>query len=141
MGIVSPSWGGAALFPHRVEQGVRQIERLGFRVKLGRHALQSSSFVSDSPEHRISDLHEMFCDPQVRLIVAATGGDHSCHLLPLLDFALIREHPTLFMGFSDITVLNVAIWKEPGWSRSTAHRSCPTSPSIPRCSTTLGRCF
>jgi muramoyltetrapeptide carboxypeptidase len=97
-----------------VEQGVRQLERLGFRVKLGRHALHSTSFVSDSSENRVADLHEMFRDPDVRLILAAVGGDHSCHLLPLLDFALIREHPTLLMGFSDITVLNVAIWKETG---------------------------
>lgn len=70
--------------------------------------------MSDSPEKRVSDLHEMFCDPEVRLIVAATGGDHSCHLLPLLDFDLIRAHPTSFMGFSDITVLNVAIWQQTG---------------------------
>jgi muramoyltetrapeptide carboxypeptidase len=114
VGIVSPSWGGAGLFPHRVEQGIRQLERLGFRIKRGRHALHATSFVSDSPENRVADLHEMFRDPEVRLILAAIGGDHSCHLLPLLDFALIREHPTLFMGFSDITVLNVAIWKETG---------------------------
>jgi len=114
VGIISPSWGGASLFPHRVEQGIGQIERLGFRVKLGRHALHSRGFVSDSPENRASDLHDMFRDPDVRLILAAIGGDHSCHLLPLLDFELIRNHPKLFMGFSDVTVLNVAIWKETG---------------------------
>jgi muramoyltetrapeptide carboxypeptidase LdcA involved in peptidoglycan recycling len=56
----------------------------------------------------------MFRDPDVRLILAAIGGDHCCHLLPLLDFDLIRENPTLFMGFSDITVLNVAIWQQTG---------------------------
>jgi muramoyltetrapeptide carboxypeptidase len=114
VGIVSPSWGGAAEFPHRAERGVRELERLGFRVKLAPHALHSNGFVSDTAENRVSDLHRMFVDPDVRLIVAAIGGDHSCHLLPLLDFELIRTHPTLFMGFSDITVLNVAIWKETG---------------------------
>ncbi len=56
----------------------------------------------------------MFRDPDVRLIVAAIGGDHSCHLLPLLDFDLIAAHPKLFMGYSDITVLNVAIWQRTG---------------------------
>ncbi len=114
VGIVSPSWGGAAAFPHRVELGIRGLERFGLRVKLGRHALNSRGFVSDSPENRAADLHDMFRDPDVRLILAATGGDHSCHLLPHLDFDLIREHPTLFMGYSDITVLNVAIWAATG---------------------------
>jgi muramoyltetrapeptide carboxypeptidase len=42
------------------------------------------------------------------------GGDHSCHLLPLLDFDLIRENPKILMGYWDVTVLNVAIWEKIG---------------------------
>jgi muramoyltetrapeptide carboxypeptidase len=114
VGVVSPAWGGAGAFPHRVEKGVAYIESLGFKVKLARHALHRHGFVSDTAENRVSDIHDMFRDPAVRLIVAAIGGDHCCHLLPLLDFDLIRRHPKLFMGYSDITVLNVAIWKATG---------------------------
>jgi len=114
VGIVSPSWGGAGKYPHRVERGIRQLEAMGFNVKVGRHALNQDGFVSDTAANRVQDLHEMFLDPDVRLIIAAVGGDHSCHLLPELDFELIRNHPTLLMGYSDITVLNVAIWKETG---------------------------
>jgi muramoyltetrapeptide carboxypeptidase len=114
VGIVSPSWGGAGIFPHRVARGVAQLEALSYGVKLGRHALNSNGFVSDSAENRVSDLHDMFRDPSVRLILAAIGGDHSCHLLPLLDFELIRRNPKALVGFSDITVLNVAIWQATG---------------------------
>ena len=56
----------------------------------------------------------MFLDPEVRLILATIGGDHYCQLLPLLDFDLIAAHPTLLMGYSDITVLSVAIWQQTG---------------------------
>jgi muramoyltetrapeptide carboxypeptidase LdcA involved in peptidoglycan recycling len=112
--VVSPSWGGAGAFPHRVERGAQQLAVLGFRVKLGRHALNTRGFVSDRPENRVQDLHDMFLDPDVRLVLAAIGGDHACHLLPLLDFSIVRQHPKLFMGYSDITVLNVALWKETG---------------------------
>lgn len=114
IGVVSPSWGGAGAFPHRLERGVAQLTALGVRVKFGQHALNERGFVSDTPQKRVSDLHEMFLDPDVRLVLAAIGGDHSCHLLPLLDFDLIAEHPTLFMGYSDIAVLNVAIWQRTG---------------------------
>jgi muramoyltetrapeptide carboxypeptidase LdcA involved in peptidoglycan recycling len=114
IGIASPSWGGAGLFPHRVAQGVRQLEALGFRVKLAEHALKQHGFVSDTPENRAADLHALFADPEVRGILAAIGGDHACHLLPLLDFDLIRAHPKVFIGYSDITVLNVAIWARAG---------------------------
>ena len=112
VGVVSPSWGGAARFPHRVERGVAQLEALGFKVKLGRHALEERGFVAQTPENRAADLHDMFRDPSVRLILAAVGGDHCCHLLPLLDFELVARHPKLVMGFSDVTVLNVAIWQQ-----------------------------
>ena len=111
IGIVSPSWGGAGTFPHRVELGVRHVERLGYKVKLARHALNQSSYVSDTPEYRAEDIHDMFREPEVRAVIAAIGGDHSCHLLPHLDFDLIRNNPKIFMGNSDITVLNIAIWK------------------------------
>jgi muramoyltetrapeptide carboxypeptidase LdcA involved in peptidoglycan recycling len=114
VGIVSPSWGGAGLFPHRVEQATRHLQSLGFQVKIAAHALNQSGFVSDSPENRAQDIHELLLDPEVKVIIAAIGGDHACHLLPLLDFDLLRQHPTAFMGFSDTTVLNVAIWSQTG---------------------------
>ena len=114
IGIVSPSWGGAGLFPHRVKQGIRYLNTLGFRVELAPHALNHEGFVSDTPENRAQDLHIMFANPTIKAILATIGGDHSCHLLPLFDFDLIASYPEIFMGFSDITVLNVAIWKKTG---------------------------
>ncbi len=114
IGIVSPSWGGAAAYPHRLENGVSFLESQGYRVRVATHARNSAGFVSGTPEARVSDIHELFADPAVTAIVASIGGDHSCHLLPHLDFDLIRENPKIFMGYSDITVLNVAIWQRTG---------------------------
>jgi muramoyltetrapeptide carboxypeptidase LdcA involved in peptidoglycan recycling len=114
IGIVSPSWGGAGAFPHRVRNGVAYLQSQGFEVELSRHALEQHGHVSDTAENRAADLHEMFERSHVAAIIAAIGGDHSCHLLPHIDFDLIRENPTIFMGYSDITVLNVAIWHECG---------------------------
>ena len=71
-------------------------------MKIAPHALNQRGFVSDTVENRVSDLHEMFADPSVRAIVAAIGGNHSCHLLPRLDFELIRANPIILMGFSDL---------------------------------------
>lgn len=114
VGIVSDSRGGAGMFPHRVELGINQLKSLGFNVRIARHALNQHGYVSDTPEQRAQDIHDMFSDPEVKAIIAAIGGDHSCHLLPLLDFDLIRDNPKVFMGYSDITVLNVAIWVATG---------------------------
>src|SRR5881296_2268349 len=51
----------------------------------------------------------MFSDPDIRAVIASIGGEHSCETLGLLDWYLIRRHPKIFMGYSDITVLNVAM--------------------------------
>jgi muramoyltetrapeptide carboxypeptidase LdcA involved in peptidoglycan recycling len=58
----------------------------------------------------VSDLHAFFRDPAVRAIITTIGGDHANELLPLLDYDLIRAHPTILMGYSDITVLQLALW-------------------------------
>jgi len=114
IGIVSPSWGGAGKFPHRTQQGIEQLNALGFRVRLAPHALSHQGYVSDTAANRAQDINALFADPEIKAIIASIGGDHSCHLLPLLDFDLIARNPKIFMGFSDITVLNVAIWQQTG---------------------------
>ncbi|MGI8486894.1 MAG: S66 family peptidase [Thermomicrobiales bacterium] len=114
IGIVSPSsFGGEAFIP-RAERGITELRRLGFRVKVGDHAFNNHGYVSDTAEHRVSDLHAMFADPDIKMMLCTLGGDHACHLLPLLDWDLIRANPKIFMGFSDITVLNVAFWAMTG---------------------------
>ncbi len=120
IGIVSPSWGGAGAFPHRVEQGIRQLEGMGFKVKLAPHALGQHGFVSATPEHRASDLHTLFADPQVKAILAAIGGDHACHLLPLLDFDLIQNNPKILVGFRTTRCSTWLSGSGRGWSPSTA---------------------
>ena len=114
VGVISPSWGGGAEYPHRVERGVKYLESSGFLVKIAPHAMNSAGYVSDTPENRAADIHAMFGDPDVRAIFVTIGGDHSCHLLPLLDWDLIRSNPKIFVGWSDAHVLSVAIWKTTG---------------------------
>jgi len=114
IGIASPSWGGPAAFPHRLENGIAYLESRGFRVRVAAHARSQDGFVSGTAGERSTDLHDLFSDPDVAAIIASVGGDHSCHLLPHLDFQLIARNPKVFMGYSDVTVLNVAIWKRTG---------------------------
>jgi len=114
VGIVSPSWFGGETFIPRAQRGIAMLESLGFRVKIGQHAFNNRGHVSDTAENRASDLHAMFADPEVSAIICTIGGDHSCHLLPLLDWDLIRRNPKIFLGFSDITVLTNAVWSQTG---------------------------
>ncbi len=114
IGILAPSWGGPAVFPHRVERGLSALRALSYRTHVAPHAFGDAGYVSASPEDRVADLHDLFADPEVTMIMAAIGGDHACHLLPLIDWDLIRRNPKIFIGFSDITVLNLTIYSRTG---------------------------
>lgn len=77
IGIASPSWGGPAVFPHRLENGIAYLESRGFRVRVAAHARGEDGFVSGTATQRCTDLHDLFSDPGVAAIIASVGGDHS----------------------------------------------------------------
>jgi muramoyltetrapeptide carboxypeptidase LdcA involved in peptidoglycan recycling len=114
IGVVSPSWFGGERFVRRARRGIATLERLGFKVRVAPHAFENAGHVSASAAARAADLHALFASADVRMILATIGGDHSCQLLPLLDWDLIRQNPKVFMGFSDITVLDLAIHARTG---------------------------
>ncbi len=108
IGVVAPSAGNAERFPHRVVTAERMLTRLGYKVKFAKHALERHGYVSASAEDRAADIHEMFLDDEVQAILCTIGGDHSNQLLKHLDFNLIKSHPKIFVGFSDVSVLHYA---------------------------------
>jgi muramoyltetrapeptide carboxypeptidase len=114
VGVVSPSSPVAADRPRRFERGVAELERRGFRVRVGEHARSKTGWTAGSPAGRVADLHAMFADLEVRAIVCTIGGYNANQLLELLDFGLITANPKLFVGYSDITVLHGAIHARTG---------------------------
>jgi len=80
------------------------------------NATRSEGWASAPPEARVADLHDAFADDEVAVVLAGIGGNHSNQLLPLLDYELIREHPKVFQGYSDMTVLHWAFAKHAGLS-------------------------
>jgi muramoyltetrapeptide carboxypeptidase len=102
VGVVSPA---AAIDREHLERGVTALERLGFRVKVSRHALDRAAIVAGSDAVRARELQAFFADPEVDAIFAARGGYGAGRILPLLDFAAIARTPKVFMGFSDATFL------------------------------------
>jgi muramoyltetrapeptide carboxypeptidase len=109
VGVVSPSSAVAAHVPRRFERGVAELERRGFRVRVGEHARTATGWTAGAAADRAADLHAMFADAEVRAVVCTIGGFNANQLLELLDYELIAANPKLFVGFSDITALHGAI--------------------------------
>jgi len=91
-----------------------QLETVGFRVRIGGHAKGRHGYFAGTDEERAADLNAMFADPEVAGIFCQRGGWGTPRLLPRLDFAAIRKHPKVLVGYSDITALLNGIHQETG---------------------------
>ena len=108
IGIVSPSAPSAGLIPHRVERGVKMLEKLGFSVKIGKNALKINEYTAGTPKERAEDINSFFEDNDIKAIFSFIGGNHSNQILEYLNFNLIKKNPKIFLGYSDATVLHFA---------------------------------
>lgn len=110
IGIVSPA--SRIADPTRIERGVAYLERLGYRTVLGDNVLKTYGYLAGTDEERVADLHRMFANPEVRAVMCIRGGYGSPRLLSLVDYRLIARNPKIFVGYSDITSLQLALWKK-----------------------------
>jgi muramoyltetrapeptide carboxypeptidase len=98
--------------PYQV--GKRTLESFGFHLKEGRTIYLQRWWSAGTPEEQASDMNEMFADPDIRGIVALAGGFSAIHVLDLLDYDLIRRNPKPFIGMSDNTFYQLAMYSQCG---------------------------
>jgi muramoyltetrapeptide carboxypeptidase len=111
VGLVAP---GGVLDDGIIEKCVRNLEALGFKVKTGAHLRAAWGGYAGKVAQRLDDLHGMFLDREVKAIWTARGGSGSAALLPGLHYELIRRHPKILIGYSDITALQLALYRKAG---------------------------
>jgi muramoyltetrapeptide carboxypeptidase len=97
--------------PDNLAQAERTLRFFGLRMKMGKHAGRRMGDYQRSIQERLDDLHEMFSDREVSAVFCIRGGYGSMHLLDKIDYDLIRRNPKIFLGYSDITVMHLAILK------------------------------
>jgi muramoyltetrapeptide carboxypeptidase LdcA involved in peptidoglycan recycling len=109
---ISLSWGGAGELLQRYQKGKQQLQDI-FRLDVVEtpHALKSADFIYKNPKARADDLMEAFLDPTIKAILSNIGGEDSIRTLPFIDMEIIRNHPKIFLGFSDSTITHMACYK------------------------------
>jgi len=112
IGLIAPA--SPCPNPTRVEVGVRYLEGLGYRVKPGRHITARHGYLAGTDAQRLDDLNAMLNDPQVRAIFALRGGYGTPRLLPFVDYRAVRRQPKIVVGFSDLTALQLALYRRTG---------------------------
>ena len=97
-----------------LELAISALEELGYNFKYSDVIFGHQGYLAGSDEERARDFEDAFLDRMSDAILCVRGGYGSTRILDLINWDLI-EKPKVFMGFSDITALNCALWKKCGF--------------------------
>ncbi len=94
-----------------IMRGLDMLKKMGLRVVLGdtSRKLLTVGIMAASDQERAKDFNWAFRDDSIDAVLCATGGYGAQRILDLLDYDMIKEHPKVFLGFSDITGFHVAL--------------------------------
>jgi len=102
IGIVAPA---GCFDSEKFLKGVSVLESMGFRVHIPNEVFSQAGYFAGTDTQRAGLLKRLFEDEAIDAIICARGGYGSVKTLHLLDVEVIRKHPKIFIGFSDISVL------------------------------------
>ena len=97
-----------------LKNGAKVLEDLGLAVEYGKHVFDvddTLDYLAGKDEDRLADINEALRDPDLKAIIATRGGKGAYRIAGDLDFAAARKHPKLLIGFSEITILHMALLK------------------------------
>ncbi|MEO1770767.1 S66 family peptidase [Candidatus Enterococcus ferrettii] len=101
---LSAGLAGETQMDYRWKRAKERLESFGYHVVLTPNALQSLEYLYDHPEKRAEDLMGALQDQNIDAIICMIGGNDTIRLLPYIDFEVVRNHPKLFVGYSDSTI-------------------------------------
>jgi muramoyltetrapeptide carboxypeptidase len=87
------------------------LESWGLEVDFGKHAFSKVAYLAGTDEERLADFNAALRDRDVRAVFATRGGKGSYRIADRLDFEAARNDPKFVVGFSDITILHLSLWK------------------------------
>ena len=92
----------------------QRLEQLGFKVRFPKTLFRKHGYLAGTDQERAAEIMTAFNDPDVDAIFPGTGGYGTTRIVDDLDYEDIRRHPKIFIGFSDITALHIAINQKSG---------------------------
>ncbi len=106
IGIVSTS---SPVSPEELGRLTGYLRGRGYRVKVADGVGERLGYFAGPSERRAAGVMAMFADPEVAMVLPATGGTGAHQLVDRLDYDVIRANPKVFAGFSNPTILNNSI--------------------------------
>ena len=89
-----------------------QFKKIGYNLCFSDFLFEKQYFLAGCDEIRLKDLENAFLNPRIDAVLALRGGEGSMRLLDKIDYKKIKRHPKIFIGFSDTTAFQNALWKK-----------------------------
>ncbi len=106
IGIIAPA---SCTIYEKVLEAKKNIEDMGYQVILGECTKKQWYSYAGTDEERAEEINSFFADKSIDAIICMRGGYGSNRLIELLDFEVIKRNPKIFVGYSDITTLHIAL--------------------------------
>lgn len=100
-----------------LEAGAKVLEDLGLIVEYGDHVYDvddTLDYLAGTDADRLADINATLRDPGIKAVIATRGGKGAYRIANGLDFEAARQNPKLLIGFSEITILHMALLKACG---------------------------
>ena len=97
-----------------IQRATVNLENFGFRVMHAAHLRAARGNTAGTIGQRLTDIHALCSNRDVRALWAARGGSGTAQLLPYLDYGLIARNPKAVVGYSDLTALHLALYAKAG---------------------------
>jgi len=102
---------GVQEFPKVLEKGVERLEnRFGLEPVVYNTAKKDTEYLNNHHEEKAEEFMEAFEDPEIKGIIALTGGSEQIRMLKHLNPERLKNNPTRFYGISDNTNLHIYLW-------------------------------
>lgn len=110
--IITPS--GYVSYQEKFAQAKEYFENKGLKVKIFKNAKKQDNYLGGSDKERLDDFMQAFRDETVDAIFTSRGGYGAMRILDKIDYEVIKNHPKIFVGYSDITAFHAALFKKAG---------------------------
>jgi muramoyltetrapeptide carboxypeptidase len=112
IGLVAPA--STPSTEEKIKKGATYLEQLGYRIKFGEHIRKTHGYLAGTDEERAADFNNMVRDKDVKAIFAIRGGYGTPRILQMIDYSSLKQNPKIIVGYSDITALQLAIFRKIG---------------------------
>lgn len=112
--VIAPSRSLSIVRQEVFDKALRFLSDKGFIVTFSKNSREVDETNSSSIQSRVEDLHDAFLDKNVKAILTCIGGFNVNQILEYIDYSIIKDHPKILCGFSDITALLNAIYAKTG---------------------------